>query len=172
MDQALRVILLLAVAGLMMTLCALVSAWWLEPSRRVQRRLAAMLGGPVDAAVAAPVRGQGAGISFDARQIAVLRDLHDAGLVYELDELVGAELIFDGQVAARAIRGEQRRPLDHIDPQARRVTLRLVFDDPRDPDVDLDLWAADDPERNNWDGPTAVQAARKFFARVEALARR
>lgn len=172
MDQAVQALVLLILGGVALTAAAAASVWWLEPTRRAERQLRAMLGGPLDAAIAAPARGQSAGLSFDAGRIAILRGFNDAGLVFELHELVGAELIFDGQVAARAFRGEARRPLDRIDPETSRVTLRLVFDDARDPDVDLELWTAADPPRQGWDGPAAVQAARRFFARVEALVRK
>ena len=120
----------------------------------------------------APARGQGAALGLDARKIAILRGFNDGGLVFELDELVGVELIFDGQVAARAFRGEDRRALDHIDPDVGRVMLRLVFDDLRDPEFELELWSVDDPAKPGQDGPAAVQAARRWFARLEAVLRR
>jgi HAMP domain-containing protein len=172
MDQAVRALVLLLVAGVAITGLAAAVVWWMEPSRRIGRLLSRLLEGALDAVVTAPARGQGAGIRFDARRIAVVQNFTDGGLVFELHELVGAELIFDGQVAARAFRGESRRPLDRIDPEVGRVILRLVFDDVRDPDFDLELWNADDPYRQGWDGPAAVQAARRFFARVEALVRK
>ncbi len=172
MDQAAPTLLLLLVAGAAITGLTMAAAWWMEPSRQVARTLAKLLEGPVDAMVASPTRGQGAGLRFDTRRIAVIRDNRDLGIAYGLEELVGAELIFDGQVAARAFRGEGRKPLDRIDPQVGRVTLRLVFDDARDPDVDIEMWSEGDAPRPGWGGPEAVQAARKFFARVEALVRK
>jgi hypothetical protein len=172
MDGAVQTLLLLLVAGAAITGMTMAAAWWMEPSRRVARALAKLLDGPVDAMVPGPARGQGAGVRFDTQRIAVIRDNRDLGIAYGLEELVGAELIFDGQVAARAFRGEGRKPLDRIDPDVSRVTLRLVFDDARDPDVDIDLWSANDSPRPGWDGPAAVQAGRKFFARVEALVRK
>jgi hypothetical protein len=172
MDQALRVLLLLIFGGGAMTAFAGGAAHWLEPSRRIARTLRRALGGGADVMVAGPARGQGAGIRLDESRIAVVRGFNDHGLVFGLDELVGAELIFDGQVVARAFRGEQRRPLDRIDPEVGRVILRLVFDDVRDPDFELELWSAADRPRPGWDGPDSVQMARRFFTRVEALVRR
>ena len=61
------------------------------------------------------------------------------------DELVEAELIFDGAVAARASRGEGRKPLDQVAPDVSRVTLRFVFDDPHDPDFEFELYAQATP---------------------------
>jgi hypothetical protein len=172
MHQALRVLLLLILGGGAMTAFAGAAVFWLEPSRRIGRAMRRMLGGAADAVVTGPARGQGAAIRLDEGKIAIVRDAADHGLVFELEELVGAELIFDGQVVARAFRGEQRRPLDRIDPEVSRVILRLAFDDVRDPEFELELWNAGDPPRTGWDGPAAVQAARRFFARVEALVRR
>lgn len=172
MHQTLRVVLLLVIGGGAVTLLAAAAVYWLEPSRRVVRGLRRALRGPLDAEATAPVRGQGVGLRLDADRLAVMRDLRDPGLVFELAELLGAELIFDGQVVARAFRGEPRKPLDHIDPQVARVTLRLVFDDVRDPEFELELWRADDPPRPAWDGPAAVQAARRLFTRLEAVVRR
>ena len=50
--------------------------------------------------------------------------------------------------------------------------LRLVFDDVRDPEFELELWNAADLPRPGQDGPSAVQAARRWFTRLEAVLRR
>ncbi|HTI66080.1 MAG TPA: hypothetical protein VL460_00890 [Caulobacteraceae bacterium] len=172
MDQAVQALMLLLVAGGAITAAATAAVWWMESARRVGRTLRRLLDGPPDAIVTGPGRGQGAGVRFDTHKIAVVRDVRDPGLVFGLEELMGAELIFDGHVVARAFRGEPRKPLDRIDPEVGRVVLRLVFDDVRDPDFDLELWSEGDAPRQGWNGPAAVQSARKFFARVEALVRK
>ena len=171
MDQAVRVLVLLLVGGAAMTALAAAAVWWLDPARRIARLLEKALGGSVDAVLAAPARGQGAALKLDTAKIAIVRDFTDAGLIFELNELIGAELIFDGQVCARAFRGEGRKALDRIDPDVSRVMLRLVFDDVRDPEFELELWTAADPPKPGQDGPSAVQAARKWFARLEAVLR-
>jgi hypothetical protein len=171
MDHAVRLLVLLLVGGGAMTALAATAVWWLEPSRRIARTLEKALGGSMDAVLAAPARGQGAALRLDAAKIAIVRDFNDAGLLFELNELIGAELIFDGAVCARAFRGEGRRALDRIDPEVSKVMLRLVFDDVRDPEFELELWAASDPPRQGQDGPAAVQAARKWFTRLEAVLR-
>jgi hypothetical protein len=172
MDQIFRVLLLLVFGGGAMTALAGAAVYWSEPSRQIGRVLRRALEGPADAVIASPARGQGAALRLDTARVAIVRGARDHGLVFGLEELVGAELIFDGHVAARAFRGEQRRPLDRIDPDVGRVILRLVFDDVRDPDFELELWNAADPARQGWDGPDAVQAARRCLDRVEALVRR
>jgi hypothetical protein len=172
MDQAAHALALLLGGGVVITALATAGVWWFEPGKRIAPTLRRLLEGPPEALVTGPVRGQGAGVRFDTQRIAILRDPRDAGLVFGLDELVGAELIFDGHVVARAFRGEGRKPLDRIDPEVGHVMLRLVFDDARDPDFDLELWSEADAPRPHWNGPAAVQSARRFFARVEAIVRR
>jgi hypothetical protein len=171
MPQAAQLILILVGVGGAMTLFAGSALWWFDPSRRIGRALTAMLGEKPDLVATAPARGQGAALAVDSQRIALLRHFKDPGLVFELDEWIGAELIFDGRVAARAFRGETRRPLDHISPETRRVMLRLVFDDVRDPDFELDLWSADDPPGGH-DAETATAAARRWFARAEIVLRK
>lgn len=171
MEQAVRVFLLVLIGGAVMTGCAGAAVWWLEPSRRVGRLLTRALGGFTDAMVIGPALGQGAALRLDEAKLAIIRGFGDPGLVFELHELVGAELILDGQVVARAFRGEGRRPLDRIDPEVAKVMLRLVFDDVRDPEFELMLWNAADAQRPGQDGQAAVAAARKWFARMEAVLR-
>jgi hypothetical protein len=171
MHQALQAILAILGVGGAMTLFAAAALWWFEPSRRITRALAQMLGEQPDVVAAAPARGQGAAMVVDSQRIGVLRDLKDPGLVFGFDEWIGAELIFDGRVAARAFRGEPRRALDHISPEVGRVMLRLVFDDVRDPEFELDLWSATDRPGGH-DADSALQTARRWFARAEVVLRR
>jgi len=147
-------------------------AWWFEPGHRVARRLRLGLAGPPDVMTTVPIRGQGAALAIHERKLAVVRGPGDLGLVYDLHEMVGAELIFDGQVAARTFRGESRRPLDQINPDVSQVMLRLVFDDPHDPEFEFELYRPADAAQRNGQGPAAaVATARRWFARLEALLR-
>ncbi|MCW5760120.1 MAG: hypothetical protein KIS90_10170, partial [Phenylobacterium sp.] len=141
MDEAARLLTLLALAGGALTLVGAAFAWFLDETRRVRRTLAAGLNG------AAPqpmliARGRGAGIGFDlsAGTVGVAWDKGGWRLAYRLTELVGVELIVDRAVAARAFRGEARRALDQLAEPQERVRLRFVFDDPTHPDFALDLW--------------------------------
>jgi hypothetical protein len=144
-----------------------------DEDRRIRRALQKVLKGPPEASVTAPGRGRGAGFSFATGLAAVAWDGGSWCLVYRLEELVGAELIIDGQVMARAYRDEVRRPLDRVSAQASRVTLRMIFDDPRHADFDIDLWVAgDDLRRPNASPATAVQEANSWLARTDAILRR
>ncbi len=150
-----------------------VGAWWFEPGHRVARRLRLGLAGTPEVMSTAPARSQGAALALDERRLAIVRGPGDPGLVYDLSELVGAELIFDGAVAARCFRGESRRPLDQITPEVSRVTLRFVFDDPHDPEFEFELYQPSDAARRDNPGPAqAVVMARRWFARLEAVLRR
>lgn len=164
---ALLAFVLLAFAGLAAVGAA---SWWLAPARRLERALLRRLGGPADAMVTASHRGQGVALDFDGARLALVRGPGDAGLVYDFDEVIGAELLFDGEVKARAFRGEQRKALDQTSPQVRRVAVRLVFDDVRDPDFELELFDVAGDAETDPDG--ALRAARRLFSRVEAMIRR
>jgi hypothetical protein len=165
--------LIICVVALALTALAAALAWWLEPERRTRRTLARLLGAPPETAAVAAPRSQGVGLRIDDGRIAVVRGVGDPGLVYDLSELIGVELIFDGQVSARMFRGEARMALNQIAPDARRVMLRLVFDDVRDPEFELELLSpADLDARQPPDPQAAVQAARRWFSRLEAVLRR
>jgi hypothetical protein len=86
--------------------------------------------------------------------------------------VLGAELDLDGEVAARAMRGEPRRMLDRAGNAVTEVRLRLLFDEPRYPDFELVLW----PSRLARGAPTkpreAISEGNRWIARVESLLRR
>ncbi|HEX7760578.1 MAG TPA: hypothetical protein VF459_13810, partial [Caulobacteraceae bacterium] len=173
MIEVLRLSLLLVLAGSALTALAALFAWYAEEQRRLGRAFRRVLGMTPDAELIAHGRGRGAAFSLPADAMAVAWDAGAWCLVYRLDELVGAELAIDGQVAARAFRGEQRRPLDHRPRDAQSVSLRLIFDDPQHPDFELALWPT---PHNHRRGPEnagqAVQDANRWLARVEAVLRR
>jgi hypothetical protein len=168
-SEVLRLVLLLLIAGAGLTALGSLAMWFMEESRRIRRSLRKVLGAEPDAMVVARGRGRGAGFSFFTGRAAVSWDNGAWCLVYGVDDLTGAELIVDGEVTARTYRGEQRRPLDHVGREARQVTLRLVFDDPKNPDFDLDLWLAGDDRGSPAE---AVQEANRWLARAEAILRR
>jgi len=166
-------LLMILLAGAALAILGSFAVMFADEDRRIRRALQKVLKGPPEASVTAPGRGRGAGFSFATGLAAVAWDGGSWCLVYRLEELVGAELIIDGQVMARAYRDEVRRPLDRVSAQASRVTLRLIFDDPRHADFDIDLWVAgDDLKRPNASPATAVQEANSWLARTDAILRR
>ena len=173
MQNLLRLLLLLGVAGSALTFLGSGAAWWFEEDRRLKRLVRRALGGEPDAVIVARGRNAAAGFRLASGQVVVMRDGGADALLYPLRALVGAELIIDGQVVARAVRDEPRRPLDQIASAPSQVTLRLVFDDPRHPDFDLDLWLVRDLLRRDALVPVAaIQEARSWLARAEAILRR
>jgi hypothetical protein len=172
MDEAPRLLLLLGVTGFAVTVLAGVARWRMDEGRRIRRGLKVVLKGDVHGFLAALGRGRGVGFNFTRNQVAVVWDAGAWGLVYALDELVGAEAIVDGAVAGRVHRGETRRALEALD-ASERVALRLVFDDPGSPDFVLDLWLPEDEGRRYELPPAeAIAEANRWLARIEALLRR
>jgi hypothetical protein len=173
MDEIARLVTLLALAGGALTLLGGVAAWFLDESRRIRRTLTEGLGVVPQPLLVA--RGRGTGIGFDLAtgRICVTWDKGAWRLDYHVDELAGVELIVDREVAARAFRGEARRPLDHLADPIERVRLRFVFDDPGHPDFAVDLWRMEDEgHRGRLDADAALQEATRWMARMEALLRR
>lgn len=172
MRDVVQLLLLVALAGAGLTLLGAVALWILDETRRIRRALTRVLGADVEIMLVARGRGRGTGVSFATGLCAVAWDAGAWCLVYRIDELMGAELIIDGQVVGRAFRGEPRRALEQLVTEASRVTLRLIFDDPHHPDFDLDLWQAGDERRRAGGSPAgAVQEANRWLARAEAILR-
>lgn len=148
-------------------------AWYNEQGRRIRRGLRRVLKGDTHALIIAPGRGRGAGFNFTSNTMAVAWDAGGWCLIYKIDELLGAELVVDGQVAARAYRGEPRRPLDVLGGAEKQVALRLVFDDPQYPDFHLELWSAErTPRSGEYKAAEAVEEGNRWLARVESIFRR
>jgi hypothetical protein len=172
MDEVTRLLALLGIAGIAVTILAGVARWQMNETRRVRRGLRTILKGDTHGFLVALGRGRGIGFNFTRNQVAVAWDNGEWGLVYGLDELIGAEVIVDGQVVGRVHRGEARRALDAFD-ATERVALRLEFDDPGSPDFILDLWLPEDAGRRDELPPgEAIAEANRWLARIEALLRR
>lgn len=173
MDEAARLLVLLALGGGAFALVGVVFAWFLDETRRLRRTLTQALG--VEPQPLLIVRGRGAGIGFDlaAGQVCVAWDKGGWRLTYGLGELRGVELIVDRRVAARAFRGEPRRPLDELSDPEDVVRLRFVFDDVHHPDFTLDLWRPEDAGlRGRLEPDAALEEANRWLARMEAVLRR
>jgi hypothetical protein len=173
MSELARLLLFVAIAGTAVTFMGSFAIWYGDEDRRIRRALRNVLKSESEGVIVARGRGRGAGFSFSTNLLAVAWDRGAWCLVYRLDELTGAELLVDNQVMGRVFRGEGRRAIDHMSPQADTVTLRLVFDDPRHPDFTLDLWApGDEQRRESRSAGELVQEANRWLARCEAIVRR
>ncbi|HEY5072906.1 MAG TPA: hypothetical protein VII63_12845 [Caulobacteraceae bacterium] len=171
MNEVARLSLLLLLASGALTAAAGPALWWMRADRRVRRAVRRAVGAKPDAEL---ITGNGgAGFSLETGAIGIVWDKGRWRMTYTLDELMGAEILIDDVVAARAFRGEQRRPLEVISGQARNVCLRLLFDDPRRPDFELELWPSASPGAKHPASPAAaIRAANSWLARTETLVRR
>lgn len=168
-----RLLMMLGLAGTAVTFVGSLALWWLNDERRIRRALRNVLSSEPEAMIVALGRGRGAGFSFASGMLAVAWDRGDWCLLYRIDEVTGAELVIDGTVVAKVFRGEARRALEQQVSSADQVTLRLVFDDPRNPDFELDLWLrGDEARRDDWSPRAAIQEGNRWLARVEAIVRR
>lgn len=173
MSELARLLLFVAIAGTAVTFMGSFAIWYGDEDRRIRRALRNVLKSEPEGVIVARGRGRGAGFSFSTNLLAVTWDRGGWCLVYRLDELTGAELLVDNHVMGRVFRGEGRRAIDHMSPQADTVTLRLIFDDPRHPDFTLELWApGDEQRRESRSAGELVQEANRWLARCEAIVRR
>jgi len=172
MSQLGPFLVLIGVAAVALAAFGGAVAWYNEESRRIRRGLRRVLHGESHAEIIAHGRGRGAGFNFTSNTMAVAWDAGAWCLVYKMDELQGVELIVDGQVAARAYRGEPRRPLDVLGGAEKQVSLRLIFDDPNYVDFGLELWSAARASRRGPDAAEAVEEGNRWLARVESVFRR
>lgn len=173
MRELLRLLLMLGIAASAVTLVGSAIALWTDERRRLTRLSQRVLGGPPDGLIIAQGREATASFRIAANQVLVMRDGGAHALLYPLAALIGAELLIDDEVMARVAQGEQRRLLEKVPAQARKVMLRLMFDDPRHPDFVLDLWLPEDEGRRHVRPPAAViQDARGWLTRAEAIMRR
>lgn len=168
MAEALRLFLLVALLAAALTSAVLALSWWMEPERRLRRALPKALGATPEAEAISAAEGKAAALDFEGGQIAVLWDRGGNGLVYAFEEIEGGEIIVDGHVVARVRRGEPRKALDILAPDAVQVVLRLMFADARHPEFELDLWNATSPAPTNSPGE-ALRLGRRWLSHLEAL---
>jgi len=173
MSELWRLLLLVTLSASAVTFVGSAAIWFMDEERRIRRALRHVLRGAPETVIVAKGRGRGAGFNFTSNQAAVAWDSGAWCLIYRIDELMGAELSVDGQVIGRVFRGEPRRAIDQIVQQAAQVTLKLIFDDPRHPDFELDLWLEGDQQRRESRSPAdAIQEANRWLLRADAIVRR
>jgi hypothetical protein len=173
MNDALRLALLLVIAGLVLTGAGALIARWLDPRRRLMRFLNQALAAHPEGVLMDPGDGRCLAFNLDAGKIAVLWDKGRKGYVYRLDQLLGAEMMVDNTVLVRAHRTLPFKPLDEIPQSVHRAVLRLIFDNPRDPEFELELWPANTGRGREHHTPAdAIQAGRRWLSALESIVRR
>ena len=172
MSEVVRLGLFVVLGGVAVTLLVAAAARFWSEENRLKRAFAGGLGAKPDAMLIARGTGRGVALSLRAHRIVSAWDRGAWRIDYPLEELIGAELDLDGEVAARVLRGESGRRLDRVPGSVAEVRLRLLFDDPRHPDFALELW----PARPGRGAPSkareAIAEANRWMARVEAVLRR
>jgi len=168
MMEAFRTVLLIALAAAALTTLVIGLGWWGEPERRLRRTMLKTLGQPPETEALSAAEGKAAGLDFEGGQIAVLWGRGAHGLVYAFEEIEGGEIIVDGHVVARVRRGEARKALDLMAPDAEQVVLRLMFADARHPEFELALWDATLPVQTSSPGE-ALRLGRRWLSHLEAL---
>ena len=170
MGETFRVILLIALTAAFLTTGLLLLSWWMEPLRRLKRTLIKTLGRVADIEALSPAQGRAAGLDMQEGQIAILWRNGGFGLVYAADEVDGAEIIVDGHVVSRAVRGRMRKDFDIDIPDAEQVTLRLMFADSGNPEFELALW--DVVQTTPTGSPAeALRLGRRWLSHIEGLMR-
>jgi hypothetical protein len=173
MNDALRLALLLVIAALALTAIGAILARSLDQARRLTRYLRMALQAEPEGVMMDRGGGKAMAFNLDAGKIAVLWDKGRKGLVYRLDQLVGAEMMVDHIVLARCFRDRPVMPLDEIPMAVHRGVMRVVFDNPRDPEYELEIWPAMNGRGHEHRSPAeAVQAGRKWLTGLEAILRR
>jgi hypothetical protein len=173
MNDAVRLVLLLAIAGVALTAVGGLAARYFDQQRRFLRYLRMALQAPPEGVMLDRGAGRALAFNIEAGRIAILWDKGRKGLIYKMDQLLGGELMVDHLVLARSYRGEPRRPLDEIPTGSRRTTLRLIFDNPRDPEFELELWPARHGRGHEHPSPAdAALAGRRWLASLESILRR
>lgn len=173
MSELWRLLVLVTLSASAVTFAGSAAIWFMDEDRRIRRALRHVLRGAPETVIVARGRGRGAGFNFTSNQAAVAWDSGAWCLIYRIDELMGAELSVDGQVIGRVHRGEPRRAIDQVVQQAAQVNLKLIFDDPRHPDFELELWQDGDQQRRESRSPAdAIQEANRWLLRADAIVRR
>ena len=173
MNDALRLVLLLVFAALALTAVGAIVARWLDPQRRLLHYLRMALGASPEGVMMDRGGGRALAFNIEAGNIAVLWDKGRKGYVYRIDQLTGAEMMVDNLVLARCFRDRPPMPLDEIPMSAHRAVMRLIFDNPRDPDYELEIWPALNGRGREYQTPAdAVQGGRRWLTALESILRR
>jgi hypothetical protein len=169
----LRLILLLAIAGAALAGIGAMLAQALDPQRRILRYLRQALGAEPQGALVDRSQGRGMAFNIEAAKVSVLWDGGRRGLIYRLEQLVGGEMMVDHRVIASVYRDAPPKRLEDIPASAHKISLRLVFDAPSDPEFELELWPARHGRNPQYRSPAeATQAGRKWLASLEAILRK
>jgi len=118
-----------------------------------------------------PVRQAAVSLSVPGDKLIIVRQFGKTPtLCVPLNAVLGIELMVDGKVLARVIRGGLHKMIDDASPQGQDIRIRFVIDDVEFPSYELLLWHPTDGGTARSEGPgAAMEHARKWFYYIEAL---
>jgi hypothetical protein len=173
MNETDVLLILLAALGAAVVLLATIAIWRHQPLGRLHRGLRRVLEDEPQGVLASQHGRKGVAFNFMTKRIAVAWGAGSWGLVYEMRDLAGAQVIVDGQVAGFAYCGQARWPYHLVGGVRRRVSLRLIFDDLAYPDFVLELWRRGDTARRGaGTQEEALVEATYWLTRVASLLNR
>lgn len=163
-------IALLGAAGAVLTSVRLAGNAYNETGRQILRGLRKVLGGETDAFIIDYGRGCGVGFNFTSMMMALAWDAGEWCRIYRVDELLGVELVVDGQVVGWAFAKGQLWSADEQAPAEQQVMLRHMLDDPHHPHFMLELWsAAQEGDETIPDAATALEKGNRWLEGMAAL---
>jgi hypothetical protein len=173
MNDAMRLVLLLAITGVALTVVGGLLARFFDPQRRLNRYLRQALQATPEGVMLDRGIGKALAFNIEAGRVAILWDRGRKGLIYKMDQLLGGEMMVDHVVLARSYLNEPRKLLDEIPMSAHKITLRLIFDNPRDPEFELELWPARHGRGHEYPSPAdAIVAGRRWLTSLDSILRR
>ncbi len=173
MNDAMRLVLLLAIVAVGLTAVGGLLARFFDPQRRLMRYLRQALQTEPEGVMLDRGIGKALAFNIEAGRVAILWDKGRKGLVYKMDQLMGGEMMVDHAVLARSYRDEPRKLLDEIPMSASKITLRLIFDNPRDPEFELELWPARHGRGHEYPSPAeAIVSGRRWLTSLDSILRR
>ena len=118
-----------------------------------------------------PVRQAAVSLSIPGDRLIIVRQFGKVPtLRIPLFAVLGVELMVDGKVLARVIRGGAHKMIDDANPQGQDIRIRFIIDDAEFPSYELLMWHPTDGGTARSEGPAAaMDHARKWFYFIEAL---
>lgn len=173
MVETLRLMFLLLIGGMVLLLSATVFLRLNDPINRLKHKMSAIFDGRAHTYLIDMSGLCAVGIDAQKEDVALLWDIGQNGLVFSFEEIDGAEIIIDGKVMARALKGEQRRVLEDHHNDAHDVVLRFLFNDVEKPDFEIVLLSAQTSMvRISLSPAEAVKISRRWLSHIDAIIRK
>lgn len=175
MPNIIPTLIILSAAGLfiLFILFRLYDAQVEKPRKLEDELKEALNGQKPDPVSIEPVRKAAVALHYPSDKFVLVREFGKLPTVtFPLSTILGLELMIDGKVIARVIRGGVHKMIDDTTPSGNEIKVRYIFDDPVFPSYELLLWHPTDGGTARSEGPrAAMDTARKWFYHIEAVMR-